>query len=106
MAGDVDLVTDDLMGAEQQVFNGDVLLDGVGNAIERAFTESRQIEDCLPEGLARDGSGVDAYTTKDSLALDQSDSLIEFRGLDGCPLACRSRPDHDQVVVIGWHASL
>jgi hypothetical protein len=51
MAGDVDFVLDHPVGAEQQILHRDVLLDGVGSAIEFARAVAAKLERGLAQGL-------------------------------------------------------
>ena len=48
---DFDLMADDMVGAHQQVVHGDVLLDGVGRAIDGALAKAGQMQDGFAQGL-------------------------------------------------------
>ena len=72
MPDDIDLVADDLVGAEQQILDRDVLLDGVGHAVERRSRKPGQVQNGLAECLAGDGAGVDADAAEHGLALDDA----------------------------------
>ena len=88
--GYVNLVPNDLIGAEEQVLDRNVLLDGVRDAVEGALAEARQIEYRLSKGLAGNRSGVDADPAKYRPALHQRHALVELGGLNGGTLAGRT----------------
>ena len=60
VADDLDLAADDVLGAAEQVGDGDVVLDPVVLAVELALVHAGQVEHGLAQGLGRDGAGVDA----------------------------------------------
>jgi hypothetical protein len=100
VAGHVDLVLDDLVGAHQQVLHRDVLLDRVGRAVEFARAVARQLQHRFAQRLRRDCAEVDADPAEHGGALDDRDPLVELCALDRRPLAGRAGADHQEVVVV------
>jgi len=99
MTGDIDLVLDHPVGAKQQILHRDVLLHGVGSAVEFARAVAAELECGLAQGLRRDRAEIDTAATKHGLALDDGDFLVELGALDRRPLAGRPGADHQQIVV-------
>ena len=92
-------MADNLIGPKQQILDCDVLFNGVGHSVECPFPESGQVKNCFTECFARDSAGIDANSAKHRFPLDECYALVEFGGLNRCPLAGRPRTDYDQVVI-------
>jgi hypothetical protein len=103
MTRDIDLVTDDVGGAEEQIAHRDVLLDAVGRAIDAALTIAGQMKDGLAEGFGGDGSGVDADPANSDFPLDNGDALVKFCRLDCGPLPGGAGADDQKIVVVFVH---
>src|SRR5690606_2781210 len=103
VARHVYFVPNDLVCAEQQVGQGDVLLDGVRGAVEAALAIAREVQHGLAQRFAGDGAGVDAHAAHHRLALHDGHALVELGRLDGRPLPGRSRADHQKVEVVVCH---
>ena len=97
-ADDFELAHEDLLDAEREVGDRDVLGDRVVAAVERPLAETREIQDRLAQRLRRDGAGVQADAADHLLAVDQRDLLAELGGGDRALLPGRPGPDHDEVV--------
>jgi hypothetical protein len=101
VAHHVDLVAHDVVGAEAQVLDADVLLDRVRGSVEPALAVAAEGHRRLAQGLRRDRPGGDAHPADGLGALDHGDPRAELGGLDRRALAARARSDGDQVVVEG-----
>src|SRR5262249_31123336 len=55
----VNFVTDNVVGAEQQVLHGDVLLDRVGGAVQLVQAVAAQVQHRFTQRLAGNGAAVD-----------------------------------------------
>ncbi len=100
VADDVDLVADDVVGAEEQVFHGDALFDGVGRAVERALPVAGQIEHSLAQRFAGDGAGVGRHAAHDRPSLDDGDALAQLGRLNRGALPRRAGPDDEHIVLV------
>jgi len=101
MACDVDFVVNDLIHAEQEIPHRDVLLDGIGRAVNAAFPIAGQPERRLAQRLARNRAGVDTDATDYRFLLHDRDALFQLRGLNRRPMTGRSRANDEEVVVVG-----
>ena len=102
-ADDLELAHEDLLDAEREIGDRDVLRDRVVAAVERPLAKTREIQDRLAQGLRRDRAGVQADATHHLLAIDHRDLLAELGGRDCALLAGGPRADHDEVVSRGVH---
>ena len=105
-ADDVNLVGHDMVGAEEQVGDGDVLLDSVGRPVQPALAVARQVQDGLAQRLAGDRSRVDADAAHHRLALHNRHALAQLGRLDRRPLPRWPRSNHHQVVLRLLHVNL
>ena len=96
-ADDVDLARDDLVAPEEEVVHRDVVLHGVGHAVDPALGDPEQVEDGFAERLGRDRPRVHADPAHHLAPLADSDLLAELRGLDGCPLPGRTRAEDEEI---------
>src|SRR5260370_31674136 len=96
---------DDLVSAEEQVCNADILLDAVRIAVKLALAEPRKMQHRLAQSLAGNGAGVDADPPNDCSSLDDRHALVELGRLDGGALARRAGPNHEQIVVVFTHSA-
>ena len=90
MAVHVELVGDDVVGADQQVRHRNVPLHPVRGAVDIALPVAGEVQHRLPERLARDGAGVDAGAADDRLTFHNGRLLAELGRLYRCPVACGS----------------
>jgi hypothetical protein len=93
----VDLAAD-VLGARQQVGDGDLFLDPVAGAVQLALAHAGQVEHRLAQRLGRDGAGVDADAAEHVAALDDRDRLAELGRRDRGLLAAGTGTDDDEVV--------
>lgn len=84
---------DDVVRAEGQIFNRDLLFYAVLAPVNGALAKPGEIEYRFAEGFARNGPGIDADPTDDRLSLDDPDLLVELGCLDRSLLAGGSRAD-------------
>ena len=103
VACDVDLVADDVVGAEVQVRHGDVLLDRVARSVDAALAVPGQVHHRFAQRLRRDGAGVDADAADNLLAFDDQHTAAQLGGLNCGALARRARTNHHQIEVISRH---
>ena len=81
MAVHVELVGDDIVGADQQVRHRNVVLHPVGRAVDIPLPVAGEVHHRLPERLARDGAGVDAGAADDGLAFHDGRFPAKLRRL-------------------------
>jgi hypothetical protein len=60
MPGDVDLVFDHLVRAEQQVTHRDVVFNRIGRAVDAAFAVAGEMKHRFAQGLTGNGARIDA----------------------------------------------
>ena len=101
---DIDLVVERLVQARHQVVGLDVLLDPVGAAVEAALALAGEVQHRLPQGLGRDGAGMDGDAADPAALLDDQDGIAELGGLDGG--AAAGWPAADDEEVVSGHALL
>ena len=101
--GKSDTDSDDVVGAEEQVVDGDVLLDGIRRAVDAADLVAGEVDDGFAEGLAGDGAGVDACAADGGAAFGDGDAFVQAAGLDGGADAAGAGTNHEEVIVEGGH---
>ena len=94
------LVLDDRQLTVHQEADGQVLPQGVVDAVEPALAQTREIQRRLAKGLGGEGAGVDAGAAQVRRSLDQGHPLAEVGGLGGALLPGRAGADHDEVVIV------
>ena len=84
VADQLELVADHLLADEDQVGDGDVLLDAIALAEQAAVAGPGQVQDRLAQGLGRDRAGVDGRRRRERWTfLDDDRLLAELGRLDG-----------------------
>ena len=74
-------------------------MDDFGRALlQRMDGEAAELKDCLPNRLARDGTGMDGYASDHVGSIDDSDALARLRRSDSPLLASRTTADHNNVI--------
>ena len=72
-----------VLGAEEQVFFGDVLLHRVGVAVKTMLPVSGKVEHRLAQRFAGNGAQVDADTAHHPFAFRNGNLLAQLRRLNG-----------------------
>lgn len=103
VAHNVDLMSHDVLGPEQQVLHADVLLDRVRLSVQFALAVSGEIKRRLTKSLTRDRPRVEHDPADDVVPLDERHALIDLRGLHRSTLAGWARPDYHYVVIVLSH---
>src|SRR5438105_7338834 len=65
-----------------EILEGDVFLDPVAGTVKTALPETRKEKHRFAQRFAGNGAGVDADTSGNFLALDDTDLLADFGSLD------------------------
>ena len=76
---------------------------GQGGLTHAAGRETRGQIGRFPQGLARDGAGLEADAPEVGFAFDQSHALAESRGLQRGTLAARAGANDEDIIVAGIH---
>ncbi len=93
------LALDDLGDAEHQILNLDLGLDAIAASVERALAEAAQEKNGFAQGLAGDGSGMEADAADVGAAVDDGDVLACFGGFDRRVVAGGAAADDEEVVM-------
>ena len=107
MLADFDLVSNNMIGAQQQVVHGDIFFHLIRRAINRPLPKSRQMQDSFPQRLGWYGAGIDRYAADQRFLLDDGDPFSQLCRLDGGAMSGRSRANDDDIVIVttgfdGW----
>ena len=94
---DVDFGADHMLHAEGEIRHGDLFLDAIIDAVNVLILISRQVQDRLAHGLARNGSRIDANAPHALHFFNQGDAFARLRRLDSSALPGWAGADHDQV---------
>ncbi len=95
--GHVHFGLDHRLDAEGQVGHGDLFLDPVVHAVERAVVVAGEVHHGFAHGLGGDGAGIDADAANNGAGLDDGHALLHLGGGHGGALAGRPGTDDDEV---------
>ena len=102
--GHVHFGLDHRLDAEGEVGHGDLFLDPVVHAVDRAVVVAGKMQYGLAHGLGGYGAGVDADSADYGSRLDDGHSFFHLGGCHGGALPGWSGTDDREVVLDGTHA--
>ena len=94
----IDTVPDDLLTAEGEIINSDVVLDPVAQAVHLPLQVSGEIHCGFPKGLAGDNARVNGATPHHLVLLHHRNLFAQLGGLDGGAVAARAGANYYKVV--------
>ncbi len=96
------------MAADRGDFSADHFLAGIEDVAKEGFAglvevggvsaAAAECEDCLAEGFAWDGAGIDHRAADGGSAFDDADGFAEFGSGDSSSLSTSAGADHDEVI--------
>ena len=94
------LIFDHPRDPEIQVLHGDVVFYVVIGAVKRLVVETRKVQHSLAHCLARNGTGVDADASNDTLLFNHRHPFSGLGRLDCGSLPTRPRADDHQIILL------
>src|SRR6266566_8763216 len=91
------LHVDDFTLVMHEIVNGKILLEGVVDSVEAALLETGKVESGFAQGLAGNGSGIDATAAHMLDALDDGNAFAEIGGLGGALFTGGAEANHDEI---------
>ena len=101
MLEDFRFVLHHMLDGQGQVRRHDIRIDRIGETVDAALPEAREIENGLPESLAGDGSGVNAGSSHLGAGIHQCHLFPELGRLDGRMMSGRASP-YDRHIEAEW----
>jgi hypothetical protein len=96
---DSDLVRDDVIRTEGEVFDGDRGLQPVAGPIQIPLPKAGEVQHGFTQRLARNRAGINADAAHHNLPLDDADLMAELRSLNGGFLTGWPCADDEKVVM-------
>jgi hypothetical protein len=103
----IELAANDMLDPKRQVFHDDAVFNPVRGAVEAVQTVTGKIEHCLPQGLTRNGTRMQAKATDNLLPFDQGNTAVLLGRCERSFLTGRPTTNDDEVVfeMLVWHAT-
>src|SRR5260370_718929 len=94
------LHVDDFTLVMHEIVDGKIFLERVVDTVETALLEAGKVECRFAEGLAGNGTGIDATAAHMFGALDDGNAFAEIGGLGAAFFTSRAAADHDQIETV------